>query len=95
MFKARLSRWQRKTSLSGEGAVELGCAYNLNSHLLTEAEREVVIALTGGATYAVIAPERGTAGRTSADQAQAISRQPGVSSFVEPVRHLVPLNDAT
>lgn len=50
---------------------------------LTEAEREVTIALLRGATYTVIATERGTAERTIANQAQAIYRKLGVNSRVE------------
>jgi DNA-binding NarL/FixJ family response regulator len=50
---------------------------------LTEAEREVAIALLCGTTYVVIAADRGTAERTIANQAQTIYRKLRVTSRVE------------
>jgi DNA-binding NarL/FixJ family response regulator len=50
---------------------------------LTEAERRVAIALLRGATYTLIAAERGTAERTIANQAQNIYRKLRVNSRVE------------
>lgn len=75
----------REMELAGESLVVgvQAMATGAQLEMLSEAEREVALALLRGDTYTAIAAARGSAERTIANQAQSIYRKVGVSSRVQ------------